>query len=72
MKYICNVVNGIKTIKTYCWEKVFYDKVQNMRSKQLDHVWKVHLLYSFSLLLILNSGYLASLVLFGYHWGTNR
>lgn len=68
MKYICDIVNGIKTIKAYCWEKVFYDKVQDLRSKQLHHVWRVHLIMTISFLLILVSGYFISLVLFGYHW----
>ena len=38
VKMITDLINGIKTIKAYCWENIFYDKVKHYRDLQLKNV----------------------------------
>ena len=72
LKYITDIVNGIKTIKAYCWEKIFYNKVEKSRENQLKYIHKSHIVTWVSLMFIMSSGYLMSIILFGYHWGVGR
>ena len=72
LKYITDIINGIKTIKAYCWEKIFYEKVEQARENQLKYIFKSHVVTCISLMFIMSSGYLMSIILFGYHWGVGR
>ena len=40
VKMITDLINGIKTIKAYCWESIFYDKVKHYRDLQLQNMKK--------------------------------
>ena len=38
INYIADIVNGIKTIKAYCWEHVLENKVRHYRDLQLSFI----------------------------------
>ena len=38
INYIADIVNGIKTIKAYCWEYILEKKVRNYRDIQLSFI----------------------------------
>ena len=59
---------GIKTIKAYCWEQLFERKVKAERDMQLKYIYYTHILYSVVYVIVLNGGFLITIVLFGYHW----
>ena len=40
VKMITDLINGIKTIKAYCWETIFYEKVKYYRDLQLQNMKK--------------------------------
>ena len=42
INYITDIINGIKTVKAYCWEHVFENKVRKARDMQLSYVRKDH------------------------------
>lgn len=72
VKYISEIINGIKTIKAYCLEFFYYNKVSECREKQLKYVRKTEVVYSIAFMFAMSSGYLMSIILFGYHWGVGR
>lgn len=37
-KLVDEVLNGIKIIKLYCWEKSFKEKITNTRNKEIDRL----------------------------------
>ena len=38
IKMITDLINGIKTIKAYCWETIFYQKVKHYRDLQYQNM----------------------------------
>ena len=72
IKYITDIINGIKTIKAYCWEYVYYQKVKEMRNQQLSYVKKTHLLFIFAVVFLLCPGFIVAIILLSYHWGMER
>ena len=69
IKFISDIVNGIKTIKAFWWEEIFKTKVDEVRNNQLSNIFKSRVLYSIASMLIMNGGFIATIVLFGYQWG---
>ena len=72
INYIWDIINGIKTIKAYWWEKFFYDKVFEARKTQLNYVFKIYILFALAIMFSMSSGYLVSILLFGYQIGVGR
>ena len=42
INFITDIINGIKTVKAYCWEYVFEQKIREARDMQLSYVRKNH------------------------------
>ncbi|KAK7496233.1 hypothetical protein BaRGS_00012643, partial [Batillaria attramentaria] len=40
LKNLTEVINGIKVLKMYAWEPSFFDKVNDVRNKELDVMWR--------------------------------
>ena len=72
IKYITDIINGIKTLKAYCWECVYHEKVKQMRDLQLSYVKKTHILFIFGIIFLLCPGFIVAIILFSYHWGMER
>ena len=72
IKFISDIVNGIKTIKAFCWEEIFKSKIDEVRNKQLSFILKSRLIYTVVILFVINGGFLVTIVLFGYQWGMGR
>ena len=70
--HIWDIINGIKTIKAYCWEKIFYNKVVESRNNQLGYILKIDVIFALAFMFSMSSGYLVSILLFGYHIGVGR
>ncbi|KAK7503669.1 hypothetical protein BaRGS_00005208, partial [Batillaria attramentaria] len=40
LKSLTEVINGVKILKMYAWEPSFFDKVNDVRNKELDNSWR--------------------------------
>lgn len=51
---------------------MFADKVKDLRDNQLRYVRNVHIFFSLVFMFMMSSGYVMSVVLFGYHWAQGK
>ena len=72
IKMITDLINGIKTIKAYCWETIFYQKVKHYRDLQYQNMKNTAYLMSLAVPFLFWGGYILGSVLIGYHWGTGN
>ena len=69
---ITDIINGIKTIKAYRWEKIMERKVKKYRDLQLKNIKSYYIFISIGSVVLFSSGYIFVLVVLLYHWGTER
>ena len=72
INHITDIVNGIKTIKAYCWEHVFEQKVRDIRDIQLSYAKKIHYFMNFGSPVLFFGGYFVILTVISYHYGIGR
>ena len=72
VKIITDLINGIKTIKAYCWETIFYEKVKYYRDLQLQNMKKSVYLMSAAIPFLFCGGYMLGTILIGYHWAAGN
>ena len=63
IKLISDMVNGIRTIKSYGWENHYKQKIEEARSKQSKFIWRVNFLSSLGLTIFSNFGFYAFLAI---------
>lgn len=63
IKLVSDMVNGIRTIKSYGWEDHYKKKIFEVRKVQEKHIWLVNLLSSMGLTVFNNFGFYAYLVI---------
>lgn len=69
---ITDIINGIKTIKAYRWERIMERKVKKYRDLQLKNIKSYYIFISIGSVVLFSSGYIFVLVVLLYHWGTER
>ena len=69
---ITDIINGIKTIKAYRWERIMERKVRKYRDLQLKNIKSYYIFISIGSVVLFSSGYIFVLVVLLYHWGTER
>ena len=72
INHISDIINGIKTIKAYCWEYVFDKKVKEARNAQLNNIKNMHCYLCIGAIGIFAGGYIVVLIVLFYHWGIGR
>lgn len=53
------ILTGIKTIKAYCWEKLFQDKISKIRGEQIAVGRIIRIFVAFCGAILQNSGFIA-------------
>ena len=61
VKLVSDMINGIRTIKSYGWENHYLAKIAQVREKQADYVWKYNLFQSLAVTFYNNFGFYAYL-----------
>uniref|UniRef100_A0A8D3DSU2 ABC-type glutathione-S-conjugate transporter n=1 Tax=Scophthalmus maximus TaxID=52904 RepID=A0A8D3DSU2_SCOMX len=61
------ILNGIKILKFYAWEKAFLEQVLGYREKELEALKKSQILYSISIASFNSSSFLISFAMFGVY-----
>ena len=64
IKLMNEILNGIKILKFYAWEKAFLEQVLGYREKELNALKKSQVLYSISIASFNSSSFLVSIVRF--------
>ena len=72
INHITDIIDGIKTIKAYCWEHIFDQKVKEVREMQLSYVKNNHKFVGFGSVVIYTTGYIVVLIVLSYHWGVGK
>ncbi|XP_053370822.1 multidrug resistance-associated protein 1-like [Clarias gariepinus] len=65
IKLMNEILNGIKILKLYVWEKAFEDRVLSFREKELKALKKSQILYSISIASFNSSTFLIAFTMFG-------
>jgi ATP-binding cassette, subfamily C (CFTR/MRP), member 4 len=65
-------INGIRTIKSYCWEEPYKNLINKSRRNQLRFLVKNHFINSLGSGIFLNGGLCVAFVVFGYHYLMER
>jgi len=63
IKLVSDMVNGIRTIKSYGWENHYKQKIEEARSKQTTFIWRVNFYSSLGLTVFNNFGFYAFLAI---------
>lgn len=72
VKLISDMITGIRTIKSYGWEKNYMEKINDARSKQHTLVWWTNFLGTLGMSFFNNFGFLAYLqILLINYWRGN-
>jgi len=72
VKLILECINGIRTIKAYCWEEPYKNLINKWRNSQLGFLIKNHAMNSTGAGVFLNGGLVIAIVVFGYHYAMGR
>ena len=72
IKLILECINGIRTIKAYCWEEPYKNLINKWRNSQLGFLMRSHAMNSVGSGVFLNGGLVIAVVVFGYHYGMGR
>ncbi|KAK6481811.1 multidrug resistance-associated protein 1-like isoform X3 [Huso huso] len=67
IKLMNEILNGIKILKFYAWEKAFLERVLGYRAKELKALKKSQILYSISIASFNSSTFLIAFVMFGVY-----
>uniref|UniRef100_A0A672NTL5 ABC-type glutathione-S-conjugate transporter n=1 Tax=Sinocyclocheilus grahami TaxID=75366 RepID=A0A672NTL5_SINGR len=67
VKLMNEILNGIKILKFYAWEKAFLEQVLGYREKELKTLKKSQILYSVSLASFNSSSFLIAFAMFGVY-----
>ncbi|XP_033908710.3 multidrug resistance-associated protein 1-like isoform X2 [Acipenser ruthenus] len=67
IKLMNEILNGIKILKFYAWEKAFMERVLGYRAKELKALKKSQILYSISIASFNSSTFLIAFVMFGVY-----
>ncbi|XP_076852199.1 multidrug resistance-associated protein 1-like isoform X2 [Brachyhypopomus gauderio] len=67
IKLMNEILNGIKILKFYAWEKAFLEKVLSYREKELQALKKSQILYSISIASFNSSTFLIAFAMFGVY-----
>uniref|UniRef100_W5MJY3 ABC-type glutathione-S-conjugate transporter n=1 Tax=Lepisosteus oculatus TaxID=7918 RepID=W5MJY3_LEPOC len=67
IKLMNEILNGIKIIKFYAWEKAFLERVLGYRQKELKALKKSQILYSISIASFNSSTFLIAFAMFGVY-----
>ena len=72
LKTLSDVINGIRTIKAYAWERPFYKLINKFRSQMVKYTFRLELLDSIMWAIGWSGGYLMALFMFLYHYEMGR
>uniref|UniRef100_A0A8C9TP04 ABC-type glutathione-S-conjugate transporter n=1 Tax=Scleropages formosus TaxID=113540 RepID=A0A8C9TP04_SCLFO len=67
IKLMNEILNGIKFLKFYAWEKAFQNQVLDYREKELKALKKSQILYSISIASFSSSSFLVAFAMFGVY-----
>ncbi|XP_066545948.1 multidrug resistance-associated protein 1 [Amia ocellicauda] len=67
IKLMNEILNGIKILKFYAWEKAFLERVLGYREKELKALKKSQILYSISIASFNSSSFLIAFAMFGVY-----
>ncbi|KAG7459398.1 hypothetical protein MATL_G00210320 [Megalops atlanticus] len=67
IKLMNEILNGIKILKFYAWEKAFRDRVQGYRERELQALKRSQILYSVSIASFNSSSFLIAFAMFGVY-----
>ncbi|MCJ8739010.1 hypothetical protein PDJAM_G00042380 [Pangasius djambal] len=67
IKLMNEILNGIKILKFYAWEKAFEERVLSFREKELKALKKSQILYSISIASFNSSTFLIAFAMFGFY-----
>ncbi|XP_048103810.1 multidrug resistance-associated protein 1 [Alosa alosa] len=67
IKLMNEILNGIKILKFYAWEKAFLEQVLGYREKELNALKKSQVLYSISIASFNSSSFLIAFAMFGVY-----
>ncbi|KAL2087062.1 hypothetical protein ACEWY4_018121 [Coilia grayii] len=67
IKLMNEILNGIKILKFYAWEKAFLEQVMGYREKELNALKKSQVLYSISIASFNSSSFLIAFAMFGLY-----
>ncbi|XP_040891867.1 multidrug resistance-associated protein 1 isoform X3 [Toxotes jaculatrix] len=67
IKLMNEILNGIKILKYYAWEKAFMEQVLGYREKELKALKKSQILYSISIASFNSSSFLIAFAMFGVY-----
>ena len=68
MKLCHDMVSGVRTIKCYGWEDHFYNKIKDIRKKQVKEVFALNFLLSLNQAVYQQFGLIAILIMFTLKW----
>lgn len=72
LKIISDIINGIRTIKAYAWERSFEKLVSKHRKPQIRYIYKLEIMDSIMWVFGACGGYIMAIAMFGYHYGMDR
>ena len=72
LKVLSDIINGIRTIKAYAWEKPFYNLVEKFRNKMITNFQKHEVAESCMWGFGITGGYFVGIAVFGYHYAMDR
>jgi len=68
MKFVADLVSGIRTIKCYAWENHYMEKIISLRKKQQSIITKANFYGTLGFSIFQNLGLIVVLILFVIDW----